>query len=168
MTPCSGQEWAGMAWSLFFNYSAVVRKRLLEKGLVKTIDVFYYKLAHVAGKYRSHYDKAATSCVPLLLLDNARRHTTNQAKNGFVGLWHSPYSSHMATIDLHFFRFLQHFLAEKLFNGVEQVKSCRKHCFASKSSDWLFFRYSKVSTTVEKHFWISGISCTSCINVMLW
>ncbi len=42
-------------------------------------------------------------------------------------------SSGMSPNDVHLFLALQHFLTEKLFNDVEEVKACLNHCFAKKT-----------------------------------
>ncbi len=49
---------------------------------------------------------------------------------------HSPYSSRVALNDLNLFRYLQKFLAEKMFNAVEEVKTFLSHCFTSKRCDF--------------------------------
>ncbi len=40
----------------------------------------------------------------------------------------------MASNGVHLFCSLQHFLAAKLFNDVEEVKTCPNHCFALKNA----------------------------------
>ncbi len=41
----------------------------------------------------------------------------------FEFLPHPPYSPDMASTDFHLFRSLQHFLADKIFNDIEEVKN---------------------------------------------
>ncbi len=57
----------------------------------------------------------------------ARPDTSNQTKKGlselnFEVLPHPSYSPDMAPADFHLFRSLQHFLSEKIFNDIEEVK----------------------------------------------
>ncbi len=47
----------------------------LEKSLAVAFDGYYHKLAQVADKYHSHYKREVKSSGPLLLQDNARKHT---------------------------------------------------------------------------------------------
>ncbi len=59
----------------------------------------------------------ANSCGPLVLQDNIRKNTKNQTKKcvstlTFDVLNHSPYSSGLASNDLHLFSSLQHILAK--------------------------------------------------------
>ncbi len=65
---------------IFWNISVVLHDRLLGKDLTVTSDVHYQTLTHVADEYRSHYDKTAKSCGPLLIHSNACKLVTNQAK----------------------------------------------------------------------------------------
>ncbi len=76
--------------------------------------------------YCSHYDKTSENCGPLRLEENARKHTANQRKTCL----HSPYSSNTAANDVRSFRSLQRFLAEKMLNDIEELKTCLNHCFA--------------------------------------
>ncbi len=78
----------------------------------------YHKLTKVARNYCSHYDKISENCGPLRLEENARKSHGKSKKNNFSTLncyayHHSPYSSNTATNDLHSFRSLQSFQAEK-------------------------------------------------------
>ncbi len=87
-------------------------------SLVETPYFKYHKLTEGANKYCSHYDNTLENCGPLSLEDYARKHVANQRKNYFstvncYACRHSPYSPKMATNDLHSFRSLQSFLAEK-------------------------------------------------------
>ncbi len=66
---CSGNEWAGMAFS-------GIRLVFVTIGFEK----------NVAAKDRSHYDKTAKCCGPLLLQDDARKHKTSQTKDCFSSL----------------------------------------------------------------------------------
>ncbi len=52
----------------------------------------------------------------------------------------------MASNDEHLYHSLRIFLAEKLFNGVEEVKTCLNHCFAYKAV--IFYYYC--STHIHK------------------
>ncbi len=97
--------------TISWNPSGVIHDRLLEKSLKVTLDVYYHLLTLVADKYRSHYNKTAQGCEPLLMQDYARKHTTNQTKNcsstlNFDVLRHSLYSADMATNGLNFCRSL--------------------------------------------------------------
>ncbi len=42
-----------------WNSPCVFHDRLLEGGLTVYSDAYYYRLTHVADKYRYHYDKTA-------------------------------------------------------------------------------------------------------------
>ncbi len=63
----------------------------------------------------------------MLLHDNARPHTSNQMKKclselNFEVIPHPPYSPDMASTDFQLFRSLQYFLADKMFNDIEEVE----------------------------------------------
>ncbi len=108
----------------FWNSSGVLHDRLLETSQIVTLDISNQASTQVANKYCSHYDKTSTNSGRQRSQDNARKHTTNQRKPVFFTLnWYN-----MATKDVHSFRSLQNFLAEKLFNDVEEVKTRLNHC----------------------------------------
>ncbi len=100
---------------------------LLQKGQTVTSDVYCRQLSKIAEKYHSFYGRTMKRRSPILLHDNARPHTSNQTKKclselNFEVLPHPPYSPNMAPTDFHLFRSLQHFLADKMFNDIEEVK----------------------------------------------
>ncbi len=87
-------------------------------SLMATPYAKYHKLTRVARNYCSHYDKASKNCGPLRLEENARKHTENQRKTTFLHsivtlVATSLYGANTASNDLHSFRSLQSFLAEK-------------------------------------------------------
>ncbi len=57
------------------NSSGVLHDRPLEKSLTVVLDGYYHELTQVADKYHSHYKRGVKSSGPLLLQDNARKHT---------------------------------------------------------------------------------------------
>ncbi len=92
------------------------------------------KLTKVAENYHSFYGRTTKRCSPILLHDNARPHASNQTKKclselNFEVLPQPRYSSDMAPTDLHF-------LSEKIFNDIEEVKNCLNDFFASKHLDF--------------------------------
>ncbi len=77
----------------------------------------------------NYVEVAIITMCPMLLQDNTRLQTPNQTKKclsalNFENLLHPPYSPDMASTDLHLFRSLQHFLADKICNDIEEVKKC--------------------------------------------
>ncbi len=133
MTPCGGQESAGMACrpfsAFFWNSCGVLHDRLLEMSLMVPHKVNYHKLTTVANKMlfplRENIETERASAFA--------RHCSyshNKSKKNWSSTWdcyayhHSLYSSSIASNDAHLFHFLQHFLAAKLCNEVEDVKTC--------------------------------------------
>ncbi len=102
---------------IFRNSSDVFHNRLEEMSLVATPYVKYHKLTKVANKYCSHYDNTLENCASLE--DNARKHTANQRHQNYFPTLNcctccrSSYRSNTASNDVHSYRSLQRFLAEK-------------------------------------------------------
>ncbi len=104
-------------------------------------------------------------CSPILLHDNARPHTPNQTKKclselNFEVLPHPPYSPDMPPTDFHIFRSLQHFLAEKIFNDIEEAKNCLHDFFASKHWDFYYNGMHKLKQRWRKISLSNGLYIT--------
>ncbi len=108
------QHSAGSAQSILFSNSPPIR------NLIRLI--FTNGLTLVT-KCCFHYEKTLKNCGRRRVEDIARKHTTNQRKNSYT-YRHSLYSSNIVRNDGHLFRSLQHFLAAKMLNDVEEVKNC--------------------------------------------
>ncbi len=138
---------------------------LLQKGQTVTSDVYCRQLTKVAEKYHSFYGRTTKRCSPILLHDSARPHTSNQTKKCFSELNfevfpHPPYSPDMAPTDFHLFRSLQHFLSEKIFNDIEEVKICLSGFFASKHLDFYYNGMHKLKQRWRKISSSNGLYIT--------
>lgn len=76
---------------------------------------------------------------PILLHDNVRLHiskTTLQMLNElkFETLPHPPYSPHLASTDFFFFKNLDQFLKDKIFNDEESIKIVFEAFIASREA----------------------------------
>ena len=81
---------------------------------------------------------------PILLHDNARPHVskvTLQKLNelGYETLPHPAYSPDLSPTDYHFFRHLDHFLKDKIFNNQEAAQNAFKEFISSRTPD--FYRH---------------------------
>uniref|UniRef100_A0A0K0E9X1 HTH_48 domain-containing protein n=1 Tax=Strongyloides stercoralis TaxID=6248 RepID=A0A0K0E9X1_STRER len=78
---------------------------------------------------------------PILLHDNARPHVSKKTLQklgelGYETLPHPAYSPDLAPTDFHFFKHLDHFLNEKIFNNEEDIKTALIKILASRSQDF--------------------------------
>ncbi len=151
----------------FWNSSGVLYYELLQKGQAVTSDVYCRLLTKVAEKYHSFYGRTTKRCSPILLHDKARPHTSNQTKKclselNFEVLPHPPYSPDMAPTNFHLFRSLQHFLAEKMFNDIEEVKNCLNDFLLQKI--WIFITTACISLSSVGERFLYQMACISLIK----
>ena len=97
----------------------------------------------------------------LLLHDNARPHVAKATQNHIFTLRlellpHAAYSSDMAPSDYHLFRSLQHHLADRHFERLEEIRECIDDFIASKPVSFYREGIRQLSERWQKVFDANG------------
>ncbi len=117
--------------------------------------------------YHSFYGRTTKRCSPILLHDNARPHTSNQTKKCLSELNcevlpHPPDSPDMTPTDFNLFRSLQHFLADKMFDDIEEVTNGLNDFLRQKI--WIFITTACINLSSLGERFLYQMACISLIK----
>ncbi len=114
-----------------WNSSGVLHGRLLEMSLMLITTNCLKLLTNMVPTVTRHRKIAGVNVCKTLLVSTRQIKEKTAILHWIVTLSAThPYSSNMASNDVHLFHSLQHFLAAKLFNDPEEVKICLNYYFA--------------------------------------
>ena len=116
----------------------IIYYELLQPKQTITADLYsqqLIRLSHALETKRPHRAKGERKVI--LLHGNARPHVAKTTRStienlGWEVLSHPAYSPNLAPSDYHFFRSMQHFLSEKSYSDLEEIKKDISQYFISK------------------------------------
>jgi histone-lysine N-methyltransferase SETMAR len=126
---------------VWWDFNGVIHFELLKPGETITAEVYCQQLERLQQKLSDKRPALINRKGVILQHDNARPHaariTQEKIKElGWEVLPHPPYSPDIAPSDYHLFRSLEHSLAGKKFQNVDEVKNHLESFFSSKKPEF--------------------------------
>jgi [histone H3]-lysine36 N-dimethyltransferase SETMAR len=111
----------------------------LEPGQTITADLYCEQLERLNQALIKKRTELVNGKGIILQHDNARAHsainTQQKIKNvGWEVFPHLPYSPDIAPFDYYLFRSMQHFLSDKVFRNIDNIRTSLSKFFASKQT----------------------------------
>lgn len=127
---------------VWWDQKGIIYYELLQPKQTITADLYsqqLIRLSHALETKRPHRAKGERKVI--LLHDNARPHVAKTTRNtienlGWEVLSHPAYSPDLAPSDYHLFRSMQHFLSEKSYSDLEEIKKDISQYFTSKPASF--------------------------------
>ena len=121
--------------------ASIIHHEFLQPSQTITGDSYCQELDTFHKKLQIFQPALANRKDPILLHDNAPPHIFKQVqikinKLGYEVLPHPPYSPDLAPTDYHFFKYLDAFVANKLYNSDEDLKNDMNSFIESRSPDF--------------------------------
>ena len=152
--------WKKVMICVWWDQKGIIHYELLETNQTVTADLYSQQLTRLNRALESKWPFNGKGKRKVILLhDNAKPHVakTTQKKIENLGsevLPHPAYSPDLAPTDFHFFRSMQHFLSEKSYSDLENIKKDINQFFAVKPTS--FYEKSIQSLPERWEKWIAG------------
>uniref|UniRef100_A0AAF5DCR7 Mos1 transposase HTH domain-containing protein n=1 Tax=Strongyloides stercoralis TaxID=6248 RepID=A0AAF5DCR7_STRER len=127
--------------TVWWSAEGIIHYEFLKPGETITAESYCQQIEEMHKKLCQKRPALVNRKGPILLHDNARPHVSKKTLQklgelGYETLPHPAYSPDLAPTDFHFFKHLDHFLNEKIFNNEEDIKTAFEDFIASRSQDF--------------------------------
>ncbi|RLU16087.1 hypothetical protein DMN91_011845 [Ooceraea biroi] len=141
--------------TVWWSSAGLIHYNFLNPGETITAEKYCQEIDEMHRKLQRLRPALVNRKGPILLHDNARPHvaqTTLQKLNklGYETLAHPPYSPDLSPTDYHFFKHLDHFLQEKVFNNHGAVESAFREFIDSKTLEFYVTGINKLVSRWKK------------------
>ena len=140
---------------VWWSAAGLINYNFLNPGETITAEKYCQEIDEMHHKLQRMCPALVNRKGPILLHDNARPHvaqTTLQKLNalGYETLPHPPYSPDLSPTDYHFFKHLDNFLQEKVFNKRDAAENAFRDFIESRTPEFYATGINKLVSCWQK------------------
>jgi [histone H3]-lysine36 N-dimethyltransferase SETMAR len=139
--PKTGPHIKKVLLCVWWDCVGIINFEVLEPGQTITSDLYCKQLERLNQALMEKRPGLISIGEVILQHDNARAHSAKKTQQkikelGWEVLPHPPYSPDIAPSDYHLFRSMQHFLSDKVFSNIDDIRISLSKFFASKQTSF--------------------------------